>query len=102
MDAERERKGTAGRDTVPFGPLLRTALIGREHEEAAVLHLLQRTGDPAGARLLSLTGSGGVGKTRLALAVAAATQEAYADGAVFVDLSALRDPVLVPATIARA
>jgi transcriptional regulator with XRE-family HTH domain len=85
--------------TLPLPP---TALMGREHEEAAIRHLLQRAGEPGGARLLSLIGPGGVGKTRLALAVAAASQESYADGVAFVDLSALRDPALVPSTIAQA
>ena len=84
-------------------PLPPTALIGREREEAAVTHLLQR-GPRSGApvRLLTLLGTGGVGKTRLALAVAWALQETYAGGAVFVDLAPLRDHALVAATIVQA
>ncbi|MBV9279296.1 MAG: tetratricopeptide repeat protein [Chloroflexi bacterium] len=72
-------------------------LIEREREEAAVAHLLG-----GGARLVTLTGPGGVGKTRLAVQVASGLQTSYADGAAFVDLSALRDAALVPSTVAHA
>ena len=73
-------------------------LIGREQELAAVGALL---GDES-ARLVTMTGTGGVGKTRLALAAAAAASGVFADGAVFVDLAALRDPERVPERIAAA
>jgi predicted ATPase len=81
-------------------PAPSTPLIGRESEVEAAAALL----DPirGAVRLLTLAGPGGVGKTRLGLAVAAALADAYADGVVFVDLVPLRDQRLVPATIARA
>jgi len=75
-----------------------TALIGRERAQAEVVHLLR----PGAARLVTLTGPGGVGKSRLALAVADALRDAYPAGVAFVDVAPIRDPTLVPATIARA
>ncbi len=79
-------------------PVPPTALIGRERAEAEVVHLLR----PGAARLVTLTGPGGVGKSRLALAVAAVLRGAYPDGVAFVDVAPIRDLTLVPATIARA
>src|SRR5919202_3963504 len=74
-----------------------TPLIGRAHEVAAVTLLIQRPD----VRLVTLTGVGGTGKTRLAFQVAADLRSDYADGASFVDLDPLRAPDLVAATIAQ-
>ena len=73
-----------------------TRLIGRTREVAAVAHCLDRS------RLLTLTGAGGVGKTRLALAVAEEVGQEYAAGAWFVDLAPLTDPELTVQTVLSA
>jgi predicted ATPase len=77
-------------------PLQPTALIGREHEVAQVCALLRGNE----TRLLTLTGPGGTGKTRLALQIAAEFLDSFADGVYFVALASIRDPALVIETIA--
>ena len=77
-------------------PLQLTSFVGREDQIDEIRELLGQV------RLLTLTGPGGTGKTRLALQVAAETMRDFADGAFFVDLSPVTDPGLVPAVIARA
>jgi predicted ATPase/DNA-binding CsgD family transcriptional regulator len=90
----------SGREDTGRLPAPLSALIGRQEEIAAVSALLT---DPA-VRLVTLTGPGGVGKTRLALAVAAGLEAraAFPDGIAFVALAALSDPDLVGPTVAQA
>jgi predicted ATPase/class 3 adenylate cyclase len=78
-------------------PVPATPFLGREQELREVVGLL--TGDDA--RLLTLTGPGGTGKTRLALQAAAEAAEHYPDGLWLVPLAPLRDPALVLETAAR-
>ena len=77
-------------------PAQLTSFVGREREIAEARRLLER------ARLLTLTGPGGAGKTRLALQVAAELRPEYRDGAFFADLSPVTDPALVPPALAQA
>jgi predicted ATPase len=76
-------------------PVQPTPLVGREEELDRVVELLE------GSRLLTLTGAGGSGKTRLALQAAAELVDEFKDGVWWVALSALRDPGLVEPTIAH-
>ncbi len=75
-----------------------TSLIGRQGEMEVVQRLLRQTG----IRLLTLTGPGGIGKTRLAVDAATALSDAFPDGVFFVDLTPLADASQVPLAIAQA
>jgi predicted ATPase/class 3 adenylate cyclase len=86
---------TLGAGPINF-PTELTSFVGRKKALAELTSLLGRT------RLLTLTGPGGTGKTRLATHLAAKTAAGYTDGAYFVDLSAVTDPVLVPSALAGA
>jgi predicted ATPase/DNA-binding XRE family transcriptional regulator len=91
----REDAKAAPLQVLPFPP---TALLGREQEVAQALGLVRERG----VRLLTVTGPGGVGKTRLALEIAHNLRAGFADGLAWIDLTVLRDPALVPQTVAQA
>ena len=78
-------------------PLQATPLVGREGEVEAARQLLERPE----VRLVTLTGTGGTGKTRLGLQAAAEALENFADGVFFVPLAPLSDPNLVASTVAH-
>jgi predicted ATPase/transcriptional regulator with XRE-family HTH domain len=108
--ADREALFTAARPATSTGstevalpshaslPLPLSPLVGRERELADLVSLL----GPVKSRLVTLTGPGGIGKTRLALAVGSRFAAQFADGAVFVDLAPLSDPGLVLPEVATA
>jgi predicted ATPase/class 3 adenylate cyclase/DNA-binding CsgD family transcriptional regulator len=77
-------------------PVQLTRFVGRDAELTQLRDLLAEN------RLVTLTGSGGVGKTRLALQIAAQQAAQFGDGAWYVDLAPINDPELVPLTVARA
>jgi non-specific serine/threonine protein kinase len=83
---------------MPELPRPLTSLVGREREVATALALLRRPG----VRLVTLTGPGGVGKTRLALRIAAAMRDEVPDGVWFVPLIGLTEPRQVPGAIGAA
>ncbi len=84
--------GAIERSNLP-APL--TSFVGREREVVEIKRLLP------GKRLLTLVGVGGIGKTRLALQVAAEVVDAYRDGVWLVEFGSITDPALVPASVAQ-
>jgi predicted ATPase/DNA-binding XRE family transcriptional regulator len=100
--AVTRRRGPATAPSPPVSPPLGhlpspvTSFIGRAAEEAAVRRVLRT------ARLLTLTGTGGVGKTRLAVRVAEGLRDRYPDGVWLVELAPVADPQLIPQAVAQA
>ena len=97
QDASLAAPEAPARSTRPL-PVPPTPLVGRRLELAAVSALFR----DEGARLVTLTGPGGTGKTRLAIAVARALEAELRNGAVFVNLAPVSRPELVVSTIAEA
>jgi len=94
---ESEFKPLRSLDAVPNNlPQQTSGFVGREDDVAGVAELLRES------TLATITGPGGVGKTRLALQCAAETVDRMQDGAWFVTFAALSDPVLIPSTILAA
>jgi predicted ATPase len=94
-----ERFGASGRGEGGHGvPSPVTALVGRDRDVSEVARLLSGRDH----RLVVLTGTGGIGKTRLALAAAERSKPQWPDGVAFVDLSLVTDPKSVPEAIASA
>lgn len=85
-----------GRSDAPRVPTPRTSFVGRADERAFIVDLV------ASHRLVTLTGAGGCGKTRLAIALTEARQELALDGVFFVDLAPVSDPELIPRAVAEA
>jgi class 3 adenylate cyclase len=77
-------------------PVQLTSFVGRDAQLAQLRELMAQN------RVVTLTGAGGVGKTRLAIQVAAGMAGEFSDGVWYVDLAPITDPELVPVTVARA
>lgn len=96
----REPRPQGGADPTPAEavglPTPLTRLVGREAELEAVTRMLATEG----CRLVTITGPGGIGKSRLAVAAAREVEASFPDGVVFVDLAPVLDPGLVNATVA--
>ena len=91
--AARPASAPSGASSLPRPP---TALIGRERELEELEQLV------GSERLVTVTGPGGIGKTRLALAACGRLEANFSDGARFIQLASVTDPALVPATLALA
>ncbi|CAN5854207.1 helix-turn-helix domain-containing protein [soil metagenome] len=94
-DASPEPESSPWKQSLPVPP---TPLVGRESVLAAMVSLLEH--EPA--RVITLTGTGGVGKTRVAIELARMTLPIFDDGVVFVSLATVSDPALVASAIGQA
>src|SRR4051794_40467808 len=97
-DALRLRRDGRPLPSAPRQPSYISSFVGRDEELRQVLALLNQPE----VRLLTLTGTGGIGKTRLALQVAEIIANRFADGVFVVELAAVRDAGLVPRAVADA
>jgi predicted ATPase/DNA-binding CsgD family transcriptional regulator/DNA-binding XRE family transcriptional regulator len=91
---DRHQTGVVRKSAEGVLPLQLTSFVGRQHEVAEIRALLQQR------RLVTLVGAGGVGKTRLALQVAAEAVAGYPDGVWMVDLAPIAEAALVPKAVA--
>lgn len=96
--AEEPAEPAAAEAPFAGAPHAPTRILGREREVAHVVDLLTHDGE----RLVTLVGSGGIGKTRIALEVAERARPAFAGGVAFVDLAPVTDPRQVVPAIAQA
>jgi predicted ATPase/DNA-binding XRE family transcriptional regulator len=94
--ARRRPALPAAASSLPPLPVPLTTILGRDDDIEAAVAILR-----AGTRLLTITGTGGVGKTRLALQIATAAAGDYPDGAVMIPLAAVTDPALVASAIVQ-
>jgi predicted ATPase len=97
-DRSSSSAASSGRRVPRSLPMASTSLIGREHDITGVSRLLETPG----VRLVTLTGPGGIGKTRLAVAVGAHLEDRYPQGATFVPLASIVQPRLVLPHVAAA
>src|SRR3954453_4612942 len=90
--------GLSGSTGRPYLPIPLTSFIGRERELEQIRHLLTAPS----TRLLTLTGAGGIGKTRLAIQTALNLQNDFKDGVWLVELAPVLEPGRLPGRIAQA